>query len=208
MTNMLGLYRPRRTPLHLLPAWIKVLALVTSAITIMSIHNWLWSAAAVTTGAALLVSTLPPPRATLRGVAFFSVMAALGSVFHWWRGDPVRGLEIALNLMALILIALAVTSSTSMEAMLGFVSFLARPFSRWIPTEAIGLLVSLMIRSVPEATRILGESREAARARGLGRDPRAILLPTGVRTVAYALRVGDAITARGLADEATTTGAR
>jgi hypothetical protein len=33
-----------------------------------------------------------------------------------------------------------------------------------------------------------------------------MLVPAGVRTVGYALDVGEAITARGLADEATATG--
>jgi biotin transport system permease protein len=56
------------------------------------------------------------------------------------------------------------------------------------------------VRTLPEGARILSQSRSAARARGFSRSPRAILVPTALRTVGFALSVGDAITARGLAD--------
>jgi biotin transport system permease protein len=44
------------------------------------------------------------------------------------------------------------------------------------------------------------ESRDAARARGLDRDPRALVIPAAVRMVGHARATGDALAARGLGD--------
>jgi len=46
----------------------------------------------------------------------------------------------------------------------------------------------------------VAESRDAARARGLDRDPRAVVVPAAVRAVGHARRTGEALAARGLGD--------
>ena len=60
-----------------------------------------------------------------------------------------------------------------------------------------------MLRSVPALLTTATEVRDAARARGLDRSPRALLVPTAVRTVARARATGEALAARGIGDEAT-----
>ena len=57
-----------------------------------------------------------------------------------------------------------------------------------------------MIRAVPLTLDLATETREAARARGLERDPRARLVPLVVRSVAHARATGEALDARGIAD--------
>lgn len=196
----LGMFRPRRTPLHVAPAWLKMLGLAVGGVVTFQLDGPKPTAVAAAIALVLLVSTLPPPRATFTGAATLAFFAALGGGYHWIFGDPGRGTEIALQAVAILLAALAVNCSTSADDTLSVFVRLARPLRRWIPTAAIGLMFSLTIRTIPEGARIVMESRSAARARGISRSPRAILLPTALRTVGFALQVGDAITARGLAD--------
>ena len=49
--------------------------------------------------------------------------------------------------------------------------------------------------------RTTSETRDAARARGLERNPRAVLVPAAVRMVAHARATGDALAARGLGED-------
>ncbi len=200
MIDLFGIYRPRRTPLHLLPAWVKTAMLFAAAVVFAFLHGPVPALISVAAAGALLASTLPYPRQTLRGLVPIAIIGAILVAYHWWQGEPARGVELAAEFAALVLLSLAITASTPMNAMLDLVSRAARPIRRIVPPEALALMVSLMLRGVPEVTRIMTQSRDAARARGLDRHARAMLIPAAVRTVGYALQVGDAITARGLAD--------
>ena len=60
--------------------------------------------------------------------------------------------------------------------------------------------VGIMLRAIPALLETFAETRDAARARGLDRSPRALLVPAAVRTVSRARATGDALAARGLAD--------
>jgi biotin transport system permease protein len=203
VTNLFGLYRDRQTPLHLLPAPVKMLGLIASGVWLAWNTRPEWAVASLGVAALLLASALPPPRATVRGVAPIVVVAAITAAYQAWLGQAALAVDLAADLLSLVCLSLAVTTSTPLDEAMDLVSTLARPIRRWISSEALSLLFSLSIRTIPEVTRILAESRDAARSRGLDRSPRAMLVPAGVRTVGYALAVGDAITARGLADEAT-----
>ena len=194
------MYRDRRTPLHRLPAWSKMLGLAVGAVVTFQLNGPESTAIAAAIALVLLISTLPPARATLKGASVLAVFAAFGGAYHWFFGDPRLGTEIALRAVTILLAALAVNTSTSADDTLSVFVHLARPVRRWLPAAALGLMFSLVIRSIPEGARILSQARSAARARGLERSPRAILVPTALRTVGFALNVGDAITARGLAD--------
>ena len=206
--GLFGLYRERRTPLHRAPALVKVLGLLLAAVWLAWCTVPAWSVASMIVAIALLASTLPPAAPTLRGVVPVLVVAAAAGAYQLWQGDARLAADLAADFVSLICLSLAVTTSTPLDESMGLVSGAARPLRRWIPPEALALVFSLTMRAIPELTRILAESRDAARSRGLGRSPRAMLVPAGVRTVGYALAVGDAITARGLADEALVRGAR
>ncbi|WP_062307175.1 energy-coupling factor transporter transmembrane component T family protein [Demequina subtropica] len=200
MITLLGIYRPARTPLHLAPAWFKMLMLLGISIASLAISDPVTSLGILAASLLLLASTKPPLKATLKGMALITVLAVMAAGFQIWLGDYVRALDLAGDLIAISALALAVTSSTSMAQMMDLVVALARPI-RWIlPPETLGLLVALTLRAIPEAAQILTESRVAARARGLERDPRAILIPSGARTVGFALQLGQALHARGIAE--------
>lgn len=201
MTGVFGIYRDRRTPLHLAPAWLKVVAILAAAVALAWTTDPRWSLASLGAAIVILASTLPPPRATARGVLPVIVIAALTGAYQAWQGNPRLGIDLGADFVSLVCLALAVTTSTPLDESMGLVAGAARPLRRWIPPDALALVFSLAIRTIPEATRLLAQSRDAALARGLGRSPRAMLVPAGVRTVGYALAVGEAITARGLADD-------
>ncbi|MFW2514090.1 energy-coupling factor transporter transmembrane component T family protein [Demequina sp. SO4-13] len=202
MITMLGLYRPRRTPLHSAPAWFKVLMLVALAIVTIAIGDPVTSVGIMCACVLLLISTEPPARATVLALVGTVVVAALSSALHLWRGDFTRAIDISADLIGIVALALAVTSSTSMEAMLDFVSWAARPIRFLLPPETLGLMFALMLRALPEVARMYLESRQAARARGLDRSIRAVVFPTTTRTVGFSLQLGQALHARGIGEEA------
>jgi biotin transport system permease protein len=150
----------------------------------------------------VLVSTLPPPRATLRGMVPIVVVAVLMGGYQWWRGDRSLAVEFTADFLAISCLALALTTSTPMDQAMGLVSRAAHPFRRTIPPEAVGLVFALTARAIPQITMILKDSADAAKARGLGRSVRATVVPATVRTFGWALAVGEAITARGIAETA------
>ncbi|SEJ69732.1 energy-coupling factor transporter transmembrane component T family protein [Demequina mangrovi] len=200
MITLLGIYRPGRTPMHLAPAWFKMLLLVGMSIACLVISDPVTSVGITAACVLLLASTQPPLKATVKGMAVIVLIACLTTVFQLLRGDYVRALDLAGDLISIAALALAVSSSTSMSDMLELITTLARPL-RWIlPPETIGVMVSLTLRSIPEAARIITEARVAARARGLDRDMRAVLIPSASRTVGFALQLGQALHARGIAE--------
>ena len=62
-------------------------------------------------------------------------------------------------------------------------------------------LLGLLVRGIPLTLEIAAETRDAARARGLERNPRAHLTPLVIRVVAHARATGEALHARGVGDD-------
>lgn len=196
----LGLFRPGSGPLHRLPALTKLLGLAALGVAVVVAGGPLASLALFGVAALALVLARPPVRTTVRGLAPLVVLAGLAAGYQVWRGDRTRAVEVATDLLSLVLAATAVTVSTPMADLLAVMVRVARPLRRWLPPEALALAVALMLRTVPALGRVLAETRDAARARGLGRDPRALLIPAAIRTVARAQATGQALAARGIGE--------
>jgi biotin transport system permease protein len=201
MLDAFGVYRPRRTPLHLLPPWVKLLGLAASALAIFVFRGPVWTLVALVASLAVLVSTLPSPRPTLRGLWPIALLSVLMGGYQWFRGDRAGAAEFAADFLAVACLALALTTSTRLDDAVSLISKAARPFRRAVSPDSVGLVFALTARAIPEITTILGDSADAARARGLAHRPKATLVPAAVRTFGWALGVGEAITARGLADD-------
>ena len=196
----LGLYRPGTGPLHRLPALVKVLGLAGLGVAVVVASGPLASLDLFGLAALALALARPPLRTTVRGLAPLVVLAMLAAGYQVWHGDPGRAIEVATDLLTLVLAATAVTVSTRMEELLAVLVQAARPLRRWLPAEALALAVALMLRTVPALGSVLAETRDAARARGLGRDPRALLIPAAIRTVARAQATWQALAARGIGE--------
>lgn len=134
---------------------------------------------------------------TLRPLAPLLVLL---TILQWWSTDLAYAARVALGLAASYLAAGIVTATTPVERMLDAAAAAARPLRRWVEPEVAALAVAILLRSVPWVAGALGDVRDAARARGLERSPRAVVLPFVLHVVAYARATGDALAARGLGD--------
>lgn len=198
----IGLYHPGSTVLHRARPGSKLAGLAVLGVAVVVATGPL--SAGVALGAAVLLARVGrlPLHVTLRGLGPVLVTAALVGGYQWWaRGWPVA-VEVALDLVALVLAAVVVTATTPSDRLLDTLTTAARPLRRvGLAPETFALAVGLMLRTIPTLARTVHEVRDAARARGLERDPRALLVPAAVRTVAHARAVGDALAARGLGEE-------
>ena len=129
------------------------------------------------------------------------VLVLLGGYQWWQQGWPVAA-EVVGDLVGLVIAATIVTATTPMDALLDAFVRYARPLRRLgANPDRIGLAMALMVRAVPALLDLARETREAAKARGLERNPRALLIPLTLRTVARARTTGEALSARGIGDE-------
>ena len=202
MISLLGIYRPRNTPLHNSSVGFKLALLLIAVVLVVVLNDPITSIGIAVACLLLLLSTAPPAKATLRGLALIALMAGATVIFQLWREEWARAIDTAADIVAISALALAITSSTPMEEVLDAISTCARPIRRILPPETLGLMFAMTLRAIPEAARLLVESRTAARARGLERSPRAVLIPAATRSVGFALQLGQALHARGIAEDA------
>lgn len=200
-TGPLGLYRPGTTALHRAPIGAKLAGLTAcgAAVVLLRGPGSALGLLAVAV-AATLVARLPA-RATLAGLApVLGAALALGG-YQWWQRGPAVGVEVGADLVTLVVVAGVVTATTPTDRMLDALERAARPLRHaGLRPEIFALSVALMLRTIPALAQTAAEVRDAARARGLGRDPRALLVPAAVRTVARARATGEALAARGLGE--------
>ncbi len=128
------------------------------------------------------------------------VLAAIG-LFQWWQLGGPTAARIVLNVLVCIVAASILTATTPVQRLLDGVASLARPFQRFgADPERFALTIAIMLRSIPFIAGAYSDVRDSARARGLERNPRALILPVFITTVAFARQTGDALAARGLGE--------
>ncbi|QCB93819.1 energy-coupling factor transporter transmembrane component T family protein [Cellulomonas shaoxiangyii] len=197
----LGLHHPGHSPLHRAPVAAKLLGLAALGLAVVLVRGV--AAAAVGLGVVVGATWLArvPWHRTTRGLLPVAATALVLGAYQTWVGDPARGAEAALDLLTLVLAGSLVTATTRADDLLGAVTRAARPLRHvGLPPETVGLAVGLFLRTVPVLVHTVTETRDAARARGLARDPRALVVPAAVRMVGRARTTGDALAARGLGE--------
>lgn len=197
----IGVYRPAETLLHRLPVGAKVLGLAMLSVAIVAVRSMpaAWAFLAVSLGLALLarVELRTLARAT-RGVL---IIATVVAAFQWWLFGRDRAIESFLDLLSLAVAALVLTSTTPVNAMLDALVRWLGPLRRvGVRPDRVALAFTLAIAALPGTLTLVRQTRDAARARGLGRHPRAYLTPFVIRVVARAQDTGAALQARGLGD--------
>lgn len=199
---LLGAYVPGTSWLHRLPAGAKLLGLFAAGLVTMLWRGPAASVAVLVVAVAVFTSTGASWRLTLRGLRGLAITLALLAAFHAWQNGPGRAVEIVGDLLALILLATALTVTTPVQDLIDAIVLGLRPLERLgLRTEPIALAFSLMIRAIPSTLLIAEATRDAAIARGLQRDPRARLTPLVIRVVRRARETGDALHARGIGDD-------
>ncbi|QCW51564.1 energy-coupling factor transporter transmembrane protein EcfT [Nocardioides dongxiaopingii] len=197
-----GLHQPGDTVLHRLPAGAKL-----AGLSVISIGTVVAHAPAVTVSVFVLAVLLAclgrvPLVSLVRSLRLVLAIAVVAAALQWWWYDLPKAVETLVDLVSLALLAVVVTVTTAVTAMLDTIVRLLGPLRRvGLDTERVALAVALAIRALPATVDLGRETRDAARARGLGRDPRAHLTPFVIRVVAQAHLTGDALVARGIGDD-------
>ena len=199
---LLGNHVPGHTWLHRTPPAVKVVSLMLASTVVIVLRGpWPGVTLAVLALALLLVAGAGVRRTlvSLRGLALAAVLL---SAWNLWQANWARALEQAADLSAMVLLATVLTTSTSVDDIVSVVVRWMEPFRRLgASPEKVALAFSMVLRTVPLLLELARETRDAARARGLERDPRSWLTPFVLRAVAHARDTGDALHARGLGDD-------
>jgi biotin transport system permease protein len=198
----LGTYRPGSTIWHRIPAGPKLGLVVLTSIVVVALRGPWPPVAALVVAVAISAWARVPPGAVWRGLRPLLLVVAVLGGFQWWqRGWPVA-VEIVATTLTLVVVATTFTATTPTDRMLDAIVRGLRPFRRLgVDPEKVALAFSLMITAIPAIFEIARETREAAKARGLERSPRANLSPMAIRTVAHAYDTGAALHARGIGDD-------
>lgn len=197
---MIGLYSPGTSLIHRAPTLLKLLllSLGVGVVTLLGDPRQLGVALGVV--ALLFIIAGVPLKASVRQIAPILWMLLLAvPIQALLSGWLIAGLMAGRLLIAVALAALF-TLTTTVTAVLEAFDRLLRPFSRWIDTERVGLLVALTIRCIPLVTDIVREVLEARQARGTRGTLRALAVPVIVRSLYAADALGEALAARGVDD--------
>jgi len=188
---------------HRASAGVKLVTLVLGAVAAVVLPGLPAALALLTAAVAVHLLARLAWRRTLRDLVVVLVTSAVLGAYQWWARGPVRAAEVVADLVALVLLATVVTSTTRSDALLDVVARVVRPLRRvGVRPESVTFAIALLLRSVPVLLGLAVQAREAARARGLERDPRAVVVPAAVRMVGHARATAEALAARGLGDEA------
>lgn len=201
MSTPLGLYLPGTSPVHRLPAGVKLLVMVLAGVgSVLLDAGWQVAAALAGVCVAYAVARIPW-RTAVAQVRPLAWVAGGTACFHvvvngWQRAFVVVGV-----LAALVLLAALVTLTTRTTDMVDAVVRGVRPLRRvGVHPERVGLMIALGVRSVPVVVGLAEEVRDAQRARGLAASPRAFAVPLIVRSLRHADALGEALVARGVDD--------
>lgn len=198
--GLFGSYVPGHSVVHRAPLGLKFAAVLAVGVSTALLPDW--RAGVVLLGVVLLCHVLAGlgPNRVLRTLRPVLPVLVVLFAFQWWSQDAQIAGRLVLGISACYLAAGIVTGTTRPSALVDGVVRMARPLRRWLEPEVVGIAVAVMFRSIPWIAGAFGDVQEAARARGLDRNPRAIVLPVVIHTVAYARTTGEALAARGLGD--------
>jgi biotin transport system permease protein len=198
---LLANYVPGHSVIHRAPLALKFLLVVGCGLASFLVVDWLVSATVLAVMCGLLLLTGAGPRRLLRAVQpLLPVLLVIGA-FQWWQLGAPTAARIVLNILICVVAAALLTATTPMQRLLDGVVSLAMPFRRFgADPERFALTIGVMLRSIPYIAGAFADVRDSARARGLERNPRALVLPVFITTVAYARQTGEALAARGLGE--------
>ncbi len=199
---LVGGYRRGTTLIHRIPAGPKLGLLAVFGVATVVVPG-VWAAVGfLGVSIALVVWVRMPWRSTLRALRPLLFAVVIVTAFQVWQRGWETAIDVVAGLLASIIAALVFTATTAIDSMLDAITRGLGPFRRFgVNPEKVALAFSLVVRAIPGILEIAHETRAAAKARGLERNPRALLVPMAIRTVAQAYDTGAALHARGIADD-------
>ena len=123
----------------------------------------------------------------------------LGLYYVFW-GTWQIAVDVMCTMLGAVLISRILLTTTPLPLLLDGIIWLLTPLKLLgISPERVGLMLALVIRSIPAIMDSWGALQHAAHARGLPkRSAWRLLVPLVVQTVGYAQITGDVLTARDL----------
>lgn len=198
----LGSYVAGTSVLHRIPPGPKLLGLFVFAGLAIAFRTVPSTLIALAIAVTLVLSVGLGWRAFGRTLRRFALIGVPLFAFQAWQQGWDRGFAVVGTLLALILAASALTASTRVEDLIDTITRVLGPFRRFgAHPERVALAFSLVLRMIPTLLSLAQETRAAAQARGLERNPRALMVPLVLRTVAHAQQTGEALHARGIGDD-------
>ncbi|GAA3406457.1 energy-coupling factor transporter transmembrane component T family protein [Pseudarthrobacter polychromogenes] len=198
---LLANYVPGQSFIHRAPLWLKFLLVFGCGLASFIVVDWRVSLAVLAGLCCLFLLTgagLKKLWAAIRPLA--AVLAVIG-VFQWWMLGAPTAARIILNILVCVVAASLLTATTPVQRLLDGVVRAAGPFKRFgADPERFALTIAIMLRSIPYIAGTFADVRDSARARGLERNPRALILPVFITSVAFARQTGEALAARGLGE--------
>ncbi|MBW3098252.1 energy-coupling factor transporter transmembrane component T family protein [Pseudohoeflea coraliihabitans] len=184
------------TVVHRLGPGKKLLALLVLCSLLFIFESWLAllpAALLVLAGFWLAGLSAHHAFAALRPVLW--ILAAIFLIQLFYSGVVGAGF-VVMRFAVLILAASLVTLTTRTSEFVDGIMAGLRYAPRFVPREKIALAIAMTMRFIPRLRAQFDEIREAQRARGLERNPIALLVPLIVRTLKDADEIAQAIEAR------------
>jgi biotin transport system permease protein len=199
---MLSLYVPGTTPVHRAPAGLKLAVLAG-----LGVGLFLTGRLGVVAAALVVVLAVGRFGARLRlrliaaQVRPVWIWLALLFVFHAVVTGPLEGAVAVLRLLALVVAAAVVTSTTRVTDLVAVVEWLAAPLRLFgVRPARIGLAIAMTLRFVPLVAEQAARIREAQAARGAEGLRLTLAVPLLIQVLRMATTVGEALDARGADD--------
>ncbi|ODS58987.1 MAG: transporter [Agrobacterium sp. SCN 61-19] len=197
---MTSLHVEGQSLLHRIPVKPKLIGLMAFGLALYWVdHPLVLTVALIATGSLYLSTGVGVPEGfrRLKPVLFTIAFLALVNLLLL---SPHEALVITLRLVAILLLAAAVTASTTIADFMAAVTDLARPLEQLGLMKAadLGLALGLVLRFVPEIAARYEALKEAHAARGIPVKLSRMLGPLIISTLKDADRIAEAIDARGI----------
>jgi biotin transport system permease protein len=187
----------RITWLHRVPAGVKLLVLAVAGAAVFLTDDRRILAGLVGFAVLLPLTAWLPLRPLLKQTFPAAVLIGALCAFHLALDDADSAVLVAARLATVILLAVALTLTTRVSAMVEAMERLLAPLRCvGVSPAKVGFTLSLAIRFIPVLFVITAEIREAQKVRGLERSVVAVALPLLVRTLRMADDLAEAISAR------------
>ncbi|TDL39832.1 energy-coupling factor transporter transmembrane component T family protein [Arthrobacter nitrophenolicus] len=198
---LLANYVPGDSLVHRAPLALKFLLVFACGLASFVTVDWRMSLAMLGALCGLFLLTGAGPKRLWGAVRPLAAVLLVIGLFQWWQlGAPTAG-RIVLNILVCVVAASLLTATTPVHKLLDGVIRAAGPFRRLgADPERFALTIGIMLRSIPYIAGTFADVRDSARARGLERNPRALVLPVFITSVAFARQTGEALAARGLGE--------
>ncbi|MGB0670412.1 MAG: energy-coupling factor transporter transmembrane component T family protein [Rhodospirillales bacterium] len=195
---MLSLQLEGRTWLHAWPAGVKLLILAAVSIALLPVGDWHILLAVLAAVLGLYASL--GREACAQVVLVKPLLPILAVVFglHLWLNDWQTGTVAVCRLLAMVLLANAVTMTTTLSAMMDALMPVLAPLRLvGLRPQSLALAVALVIRFVPVIFAEWQAREQAWKARGGGRDSWRLIPAFCLGVLRLATAVGEALDARG-----------